>query len=83
MTIQDCLPAERLEVFNRCFALSLRERELLELAAAGSDTAVLADALGISKYTVQDTFTSMFLKCNVQSRGALLPLALGPLAPAI
>lgn len=83
VTIQDCLPAERLEVFNRCFELSLRERELLERAAAGSDTAVLAGVLGISKYTVQDTFKSMFLKCDVQSRGALLALALGPLAPAV
>ena len=80
VTIQDCLPAERLEVFERCFALSPRECELLGLAAAGSDTAILARRLGISKYTVQDTFKSIFTKCAVQSRGALLALAIGPLA---
>lgn len=80
VTIQDCLPAERLAVFERCFALSPRECELLELAAGGPDTAALAGALGISKYTVQDTFKSIFTKCGVQSRGALLALALGTLA---
>lgn len=82
VTIQDCLPAERIEVFERCFALSPRECELLEQAANGHDTAALARRLGISRYTVQDIFKSLFGKCGVQSRGALLALALGPLAPA-
>lgn len=58
VAIQDCLPAERLEVFERCFALSPRECELLARAAGGSDTMGLAGMLGISKYTVQDTFES-------------------------
>lgn len=81
VTIQDCLPAERVAVFERSFALSPREAQLLELCAAGLDTATLARVLGISRYTVQDEFKSMFGKCGVQSRGALLALALGPLAP--
>ncbi|MEO6530244.1 MAG: LuxR C-terminal-related transcriptional regulator [Specibacter sp.] len=80
VTIQDCLPAERMAVFERCFALSPRECQLLELAAAGLNTAALAHAVAISSYTVQDVFKSLFGKCHVQSRAALLALALGPLA---
>lgn len=80
VTIQDCLPAERMAVFERCFALSPRECQLLELAAAGLDTSALAHAMAISSYTVQDVFKSLFSKCHVQSRAALLALALGPLA---
>ncbi|POH58066.1 helix-turn-helix transcriptional regulator [Arthrobacter glacialis] len=80
VTIQDCLPAERLAVFERSFALSPRECQLLERSAAGLDTAGLAGHLGISRYTVQDIFKALFGKCGVQSRGALLAMALGPLA---
>lgn len=81
VTIQDCLPAERIEIFQRCFALSPRECVLLRHTAAGLDTAELAHRMGISRYTVQDLFKSLFEKCGVQSRGALLALALGPMAP--
>lgn len=81
VTIQDALPAERIEVFERSFALSRRESQLLELCAAGRDTAALARRMGISRYTVQDVFKSLFVKCGVQSRGTLLALSLGPLAP--
>lgn len=80
VTIQDALPSERIEVFERCFALSPRECQLLELAASGADTAALARAMAISRYTAQDVFKSLFAKCGVQSRGALLALALGPMA---
>lgn len=79
VTIQDALPSERIEVFERSFALSQRESQLLELAAAGHDTAALARAMAISRYTVQDVFKSLFVKCGVKSRAALLALALGPL----
>lgn len=77
VTIQDALPAERMAVFARCFALSPREYRLLELAATGLDTAALARALGIGRYTVQDQFKSLFGKCGVQSRGALVAMAGG------
>lgn len=82
VTIQDALPSERIDVFERSFALSPRESQLLELCAAGLDTAALARHLGISRYTIQDVFKSIFGKTGVQSRGALLALSLGPLAPA-
>lgn len=81
VTIQDARPSERIEVFERSFALSQRESQLLELCAAGLDTAALARRMGISRYTIQDVFKSLFGKCGVQSRGALLALSLGPLAP--
>ncbi|WP_411732062.1 helix-turn-helix transcriptional regulator [Paeniglutamicibacter sp.] len=77
VTIQDALPAERMAVFQRCFALSPRECQLLELAASGLDTAALAHTLGIGRYTVQDQFKSLFGKCGVQSRGALVATACG------
>lgn len=77
VTIQDALPSERMAVFERCFALSPRESQLLELSARGLDTAALAHAMGIGKYTVQDQFKSLFAKCGVQSRGALVTMAAG------
>ncbi|QXQ11823.1 LuxR C-terminal-related transcriptional regulator [Paeniglutamicibacter sp. Y32M11] len=77
VTIQDALPSERIEVFERCFALSPGECQLLELAATGLDTAALAHALGIGRYTVQDQFKSLFGKCAVQSRSALVAMACG------
>ncbi|AIY03874.1 MULTISPECIES: helix-turn-helix transcriptional regulator [Arthrobacter] len=80
VTIQDALPSERIEVFERSFALSQRESQLLEFCAAGLDTAALARRMGLSRYTIQDVFKSLFGKCGVQSRGALLALPLGPLA---
>lgn len=82
VTIQDALPSERIDVFERSFALRPRESQLLKLCAAGLDTATLARHMGISRYTIQDVFKSIFGKTGVQSRGALLALSLGPLAPA-
>ena len=77
VTVQDALPSERMAVFARCFALSPSEGRLLELAASGLDTAALAHALGIGRYTVQDQFKSLFGKCGVQSRAALVAMASG------
>ncbi|HEV7168197.1 MAG TPA: LuxR C-terminal-related transcriptional regulator [Micrococcaceae bacterium] len=77
VTIQRCLPESRLAVFVRSFGLSRQERRLLELGARGIDTAELARQLGITAYTVQDQFKSMFAKCGIRSRSSLLALALG------
>jgi DNA-binding CsgD family transcriptional regulator len=77
VTIQECPAGERLDVFVRCFGLTQSQRRLLELAAAGLDTAALSAALGISPYTVQDQFKAVFAVCGVRSRSALLALALG------
>lgn len=77
ITIQSCPPEARLDMFARSFGLTPRQRELLELAAAGADTAAMAAALGIAAYTVQDQFKQIFDTCGVHSRTTLLALAMG------
>ncbi len=77
VTIQQCLPAARLAVFVRSFGFSPQEHRVLALTATGMDTSDLARQLGITPYTVQDQFKSIFAKCGVRSRTALLALALG------
>jgi DNA-binding CsgD family transcriptional regulator len=77
VTIQACPPEARLDIFARSFGITPRQRELLDLAAAGFDTAAMATALGISAYTVQDQFKQIFDACGVHSRSALLAVALG------
>ncbi|HAP90434.1 MAG TPA: LuxR family transcriptional regulator [Arthrobacter bacterium] len=77
VTIQACPPEARLDMFARSFGLTPRQRELIELAAAGADTAAMAGALGIAAYTVQDQFKQIFDTCGVHSRATLLALAMG------
>lgn len=77
VTIQECPPSARLDVFVRSFGLTPRQQQLIELAAGGLDTATLAKTLGISPYTVQDQFKSVFGICGVRSRNGLLAMAMG------
>jgi DNA-binding CsgD family transcriptional regulator len=77
VTIQACPPEATLDIFARSFGLTPRQRELLELASGGVDTAAMATALGISAYTVQDQFKQIFDACGVHSRASLLAMALG------
>jgi DNA-binding NarL/FixJ family response regulator len=77
VTIQECPPEARLDMFARCFGLPPRQRELLELASAGASTATMAEAQGTSAYTVQDQFKQIFENCGVRSRASLLAMALG------
>jgi DNA-binding CsgD family transcriptional regulator len=77
VTIQECPPDARLDMFARSFGLTPRQRELLELASAGASTAAMAEAQGTSAYTVQDQFKQIFENCGVRSRAALLAMALG------
>lgn len=77
VTIQACSAADRLDLFVRAFGLTPRQGELLRLAAAGADTAAMADAQRVTAYTVQDQFKQVFQACGVHSRAALLGLALG------
>lgn len=77
VTIQECSPEARLDIFARSFGLTGRQRELLALAAAGMDTAAMAATLGIGRYTVQDQFKAIFDNCGVHSRASLLAMALG------
>ena len=77
VTIQECPPEARLDMFARCFGLPPRQRELLELASAGASTAAMAETQGTSAYTVQDQFKQIFENCGVRSRASLLAMALG------
>jgi DNA-binding NarL/FixJ family response regulator len=77
VTIQECPPEARLDMFARSFGLTPRQRELLELAAAGASTAAMASAQGTGAYTVQDQFKQIFENCGVRSRASLLAMALG------
>jgi DNA-binding CsgD family transcriptional regulator len=80
VTIQECPPEARLDMFARCFGLPPRQRELLELASAGASTAAMAETQGTSAYTVQDQFKQIFENCGVRSRASLLAMALGIVA---
>lgn len=77
VTIQACSAPERLDLFARAFGLTPRQGELLRLAAAGVDTAAMAEAHNVTVYTVQDQFKQIFQTCGVHSRAALLAMALG------
>lgn len=77
VTIQACTNTARLDMFARAFGLTPRQGELLWLTATGADTAAMADAQGVTPYTVQDQFKQLFQACGVHSRASLLAMALG------
>jgi DNA-binding NarL/FixJ family response regulator len=49
-------------------ALSSRERDILELLAAGRANAAIADALALSEKTIRNNISSIFAKLNVTDR---------------
>ena len=77
VTIEECPPLDRLDLFARAFGLTARETELLVCMAGGADTKALASQLFVSQHTVQDHLKSMFAKTATRSRPALLSCALG------
>ena len=77
VTIEEASAADRLDLFGRAFALSTRERELLGLLAAGSDTRAMARQMSLSEHTVQDHLKSIFTKTGAHDRVTVLSRALG------
>ena len=77
VTVEQCAPLDRLDLFARCSGLTERERELLVHLAAGEDTRKVAERMFLSAHTVQDHLKSVFDKTGTRSRGALLARALG------
>jgi DNA-binding CsgD family transcriptional regulator len=77
VTIEESTPAERVSLFGRSCGLSERERELLDLLTAGSDTREVAARMYLSAHTVQDHLKSVFAKTGTHSRRTLLSRALG------
>lgn len=55
-------------VAERLALLTPRERELLELIAAGRDNAQIAAVLGLSDKTVRNHITRIFVKLDVENR---------------
>ncbi|HWA38503.1 MAG TPA: alpha/beta fold hydrolase [Burkholderiales bacterium] len=60
---------------GRFGALSAREREVLELIAAGRDNAQIAARLALSEKTVRNNITRIFAKLGVESRAQAIVLA--------
>lgn len=77
VTIELTASAQRLEVFGRASALSVREMTLLGHLMSGSDTRTIADAMCVSQNTVQDHLKSVFAKTGASSRRVLLAWAAG------
>jgi len=77
VTMDHASPAQRLEIFTRAHALTVRETELLVVLADGADTRHAAEHLHVSVHTVQDHLKSIFNKTGSRSRRELLARALG------
>jgi DNA-binding CsgD family transcriptional regulator len=77
VTIEESTPAERVSMFGRSGGLTERERELLDLLTAGSDTRKVAERMYLSTHTVQDHLKSVFAKTGTHNRRTLLSRALG------
>jgi DNA-binding NarL/FixJ family response regulator len=77
VTIEESTPAERVSMFGRSGGLTERERELLDLLTAGSDTREVAERMYLSAHTVQDHLKSVFAKTGTHNRRTLLSRALG------
>jgi DNA-binding CsgD family transcriptional regulator len=62
---------ETFELLCRVYALSQRERAVVELLVAGLDTRSISERLFISPHTVQDHLKSVFEKIGIHSRREL------------
>jgi DNA-binding CsgD family transcriptional regulator len=69
---------ETFDLLCRAYALSHRERGLVELLVAGFDTRTIAERLIISPHTVQDHLKSVFEKTGIHSRRELLAKLAAP-----
>ncbi len=60
---------------GRFAALSAREREVVDLIAAGRDNAQIAARLALSEKTVRNNITRIFVKLGVETRAQAIVLA--------
>ena len=77
VTIAESTSVERLDLFARVSALSVRESELLTHLVSGAGTREVAGRMFLSGHTVQDHLKSVFAKTQTRSRKALLARAIG------
>ncbi|HEY4021217.1 MAG TPA: helix-turn-helix transcriptional regulator [Pseudonocardiaceae bacterium] len=59
------------------YALTPRERQVLQQIIAGAPSAAIAAQLHVSRHTVQDHLKAIFAKVGVRSRGGLVAHVLG------
>lgn len=77
VVIQAAPTSEISQMLMLAYALSPREREVLQRVIAGVPSAGIAAELHISASTVQDHLKSLFAKVGVRSRGRLVSHILG------
>jgi DNA-binding CsgD family transcriptional regulator len=65
-------PAQILPLVMEAYALTVREKQIVELIRQGLSTKELAASLHISSYTVQDHLKAIFAKTGVSSRRELI-----------
>ncbi len=73
VTLEPTSATDRLDLVARAFALTPRERDLLE-RLPGRSTRELAEAMVLSEHTVQDHLKAIFDKTGTRSRRSLLAL---------
>lgn len=77
VTIENCAPSDRADLFGRVHGLTARECQVLGRLAAGDDTRSAANVLHVAEYTVQDHLKAIFSKTAAHDRRSLLTAALG------
>jgi DNA-binding CsgD family transcriptional regulator len=70
--VEPSRPLEIASLILQAYGLTKREGEVVRLVLHGLDTEQIAEALGISLYTVQDHMKSIFDKAGVSSRKELV-----------
>lgn len=77
VTIENCGPLDRADLFARAHGLTRRESDVLGRLAAGDDTRAAARTLQVNEYTLQDHLKAIFAKTGAHDRRTLLTAALG------
>ncbi|MGH3712753.1 MAG: response regulator transcription factor [Micromonosporaceae bacterium] len=72
MIIEPAHPARIYPLLMSAYELTERERDVVELVLTGSSTAEIAEALVVSRLTVQNHLRSVFEKTGVRSRRDLV-----------
>jgi DNA-binding CsgD family transcriptional regulator len=72
VTLRLATPSETFGLLCRAYALTRRERDVVQLVLLGLDTGAVAERLFISQHTVQDHLKSVFEKIGIHSRRELL-----------